>query len=50
MKPASQQSPHLIAILVLAVMLGLLLVMHVTSASAERCARETVDVTLLKLI
>jgi len=50
MKTATKQSPHLIASIILAVTLGLLVVMHVTSLREERCARETVDISLLKLI
>ncbi len=58
MKTTSLRSPHFIAGLVLAVTLGLILVMHVSSAPRECCGRETgcvrekeaVDISLLKLI
>ncbi len=50
MKTVLQYRSQLIGFLLLAVTIGLLWLMHVTSVAQQRCDMETVNISLLKLI
>ncbi|MES2006184.1 MAG: hypothetical protein V4450_16825 [Bacteroidota bacterium] len=50
MNPVTKQQSRLIGLLLVAGTIGLLLLMHVTSAPQQRCGGETTEIGLLKLI
>lgn len=50
MKTISRYQLHFAGLLLLAMAVGLLWLLRVTSAPLERCERETVNIGLLKLI
>jgi hypothetical protein len=50
MKTVPQYKARLIGVLLLAGALGLLFVLHVTSVEKHRCEKESLDISLIKLI
>jgi hypothetical protein len=50
MKTDTKQQIRFIGFLFIAGTIGLLLLMHVTSARQQRCERERTDLSLIKLI
>ncbi|MCW3088483.1 MAG: hypothetical protein JWQ78_1869 [Sediminibacterium sp.] len=50
MRTVPQYQARLIGVLLIAGVLGLMLLLHVTSDQRQRCEKESLDISLIKLI